>query len=45
MNNIKCDNYVHGFLYQVKCSDLQPDGNQPRKYFCPESLESLSESH
>jgi len=37
-------NYIHGDIYKVKCTDLKPNSNQPRKYFCPESDVKLGES-
>jgi ParB family transcriptional regulator, chromosome partitioning protein len=44
MTNIADDNYIHGKIYQIKCTGLQPNGNQSRKFFCPDSLEKLEES-
>ncbi|NTW87944.1 MAG: ParB/RepB/Spo0J family partition protein [Desulfobulbaceae bacterium] len=44
MKNIAEYNYVHGIIYEIKCADLQPNRNQPRKYFCPEAMEKLSAS-
>lgn len=37
-------NFIHGRTYMIKCTALQSNSNNPRKYFCLESLEKLSES-
>lgn len=44
MSYIADYNYIHGNIYEIKCSDLQSNSNQPRKYFCPEAMENLGES-
>ena len=38
------ETFVHGRLYEMPLSDLQPDPNQPRKYIDPAALDELTES-
>ncbi|MDD2943909.1 MAG: ParB/RepB/Spo0J family partition protein [bacterium] len=44
MKNSADDIFVHGNIYHIKCSSLQPNNNQPRKFKCPEAMEALEES-
>jgi len=40
----KSETYVRNQLYSIPLADLQPDPNQPRKYFDPATLEELTAS-
>lgn len=37
-------NYIHGQIYEIKCTDLRPNSNQPRKLFSPNEMEKLEKS-
>jgi len=40
----KSETYVRNQLYSIPLADLQPDPNQPRKYFDPATMEELTAS-